>query len=338
MPVLNGVSYQIAQACLDIRAQMKKHGIQNLGIEGDLRHQAGCGDHVPWMCTGHYGWIMAIDIGWGPVRPGKVQFTPARLRQYLLPRLRAHSAEWDWVKYIITGNKLNDTRPQWNLEDQWGPDGDDHMHISVDNDNKTTHTTLIDDCMAWLDAGMPNPVTFRPSAATGTTRKAESALISLKVGTTLHSFGIGTLPGPDTGWLYHSNDGGANWVPILKVGASFKGPWQSVGVGACTPDGTGIVVSTVATDGRIYYHWFKTGDPRADVNDLTKYEQYGPALYGDPPQLQKAGGRVDVAAIGDGLVLASLRGTNGHFYRQEFAPATGVFRELVEPNSAARFL
>lgn len=167
MPILDGISYQIAQTCLDIRAQMKKHGIQNLGIEGDLRHQAGCGDHVPWECTGHYGWIMAIDVGWGPIRPGKIRFTPARLRQYLLPRLRARKAEFGWVKYIITGNVLNDTRSPWNLKDQWGPDGTDHIHISVDNDNKTTHTTLIDDCMAWLDAGMPDPVTFVPGQTSG---------------------------------------------------------------------------------------------------------------------------------------------------------------------------
>jgi len=163
MPVLDGVSYTIAQPCLDLAAQMKVANIQNLGIVGDLSHQAGCGDHVPWECTGHYGWITAIDIGWDGYING-VRVTPALLRKYLLPRLRAHTWEFYLIKYIITGRILNDTRPPYNLRDQSGSDGDDHMHISFLNSAIRKRCTLIQDFIAWVKAGMPNPVTFDPRA------------------------------------------------------------------------------------------------------------------------------------------------------------------------------
>jgi len=167
MPVINGVSYQIAQPCLDMSAQMKVAGIENLGIIGDLSHQAGCGDHVPWSCTGHYGWVNAIDVGWGPTING-VRITPALLRRYILPRLRAHTWEFYVVLYIITGDVLNDVRPQYGLRDQVGPDGTDHMHFSFQNSAEHKHVTIIQDFIAWVRAGMPNPVTFDPRANSDT--------------------------------------------------------------------------------------------------------------------------------------------------------------------------
>lgn len=163
MPVLDGVSYEIAQPCLDTAAQMKVAGIENLGIVGDVSHQAGCGDHVPWDCTGHPGWITAIDIGWGGTING-TRITPALLRLYLLPRLRAHTWEFYVVKYIITNYLLNDTRWPYNLKDQTGGDGPDHMHISWLNSAIHKRVTLIQDFIAWVKAGMPNPVTFNPRA------------------------------------------------------------------------------------------------------------------------------------------------------------------------------
>jgi len=176
MPVLNGVSYQIAQPCTDLASQMKAAGIQNLGIVGDLSHQAGSGDHVPWASTGHYGWITAIDIGWGGTLNGR-RLTPALLRQYLLPRLRAHTWEFYQIKYIITNYILNDTRSPYNLKDQTGGDGPDHMHISFLNTAIRSHCSLISDFVAWVKAGCPNPVTFKPGTSTTTKESHMSSVL-----------------------------------------------------------------------------------------------------------------------------------------------------------------
>jgi hypothetical protein len=225
VPVINGVSYQRAQPCLDLAAQMKVAGIRNLGIDGDLAHQDGCGDHVPWECTGHFHWVTAIDIGWGGTING-VRLSPALLRTYLLPRLRAHTWEFYQVKYIITGNKLNDTRPPYNLKDQYGPDGTDHMHISFLNSAVHARCTIIQDFVAWVQAGRPNPVTFDPRAAA----KGESTVgaTTLDDGTPLYA-AIGSdskiyksfTPTAATG--AYALVGNSTWLPGVDVVAEGKG-------------------------------------------------------------------------------------------------------------------
>jgi len=229
MPVLNGVSYAIAQPCLDLAAQMKALGIQNLGIVGDLSHQAGCGDHVPWQCTGHYGKITAIDIGWGGTVNG-VRLTPALLRRYLLPRLRAHTWEFYQIKYIITNYLLNDTRAPYNLKDQTGGDGPDHMHISFLNSAFSARCALLTDFVAWVRAGQPNPVTFKAGSAPASSEDSTVSATTLSDGRTLFAI-VGT-----DGKIYRSTDptvkyslvGNSTWLAGVGVAAVGKTAYFAV--------------------------------------------------------------------------------------------------------------
>lgn len=308
MPVINGVSYTIAQPCLDLAAQIKAAGIANLGIIGDLSHQAGCGDHVPWACTGHYGWVTAIDIGWGGTLNSR-RLSPALLRQYLLPRLRAHTWEFYQIKYIITGYVLNDTRAPYNLKDQTGGDGPDHMHISFLNSAVKSHCSLISDFIAWVKADCPNPVTFKPGTSTAAAKESHMASV-LKADGSAVVFAVDVF-----GKLVSSTNLGDNWSAAL--GADVFDAGVSV-----ARFGTGALGVACKADRSIYLlHIPNLDDPSNGYRS-----QRLPGSGGDTPSITILPDNTIVV-----LTKSTLASDAGAVYRIKVLP-TGV---IVGPDKVA---
>lgn len=313
MPVVGGVSYSIAQPCLDLAAQLKAAGIANLGIEGDLAHQAGCGDHVPWECTGHFHWITAIDIGWGPVVNG-VRLTPALLRQYLLPRLRAHTWEFYMIKYIITNYILNDTRPEYGLRDQKGGDGPDHMHISFLNSAIGKRCTLIQDFVAWVRAGMPDPVTFRPGS--GESSGADMAMV--------------TLSGDRTAVVVRGANKGI-YVRVLAAGKP-KTSWARVG---SVVAGSGVDAATRTGDDL----WIVALDPddksvrvistaNAEILAAPRVQDVGGKGLGSAPGISASG--LDIL-----ITVAGVSPHPGQIYLKRWAGVTNEWIDWVNLDGIA---
>lgn len=227
-----------AQPIKELAAQLRAVGGRNAGVIGDLSHLSGSGDHTPWSSDGPPGVVKAIDIGDG----GAIALNPVDMAEnFLVPRLRARYSGGPVlhpeVKYILTNYHLWDTRAPWNMRQQVGGDGPDHLHISVLASAVNAHSTIVSDYLAWRAAGRPNPVTFRVSKSLAPYRTVYSLDATFYVPGRAPVFGLPKRPWPIPGSTVD-----ARRVPADVLGRNVK-LW----------DGSGRADPLVAEWVRYYY-------------------------------------------------------------------------------------
>lgn len=318
----HGYPYIIGTAVRDHVKAYTANGGQNWGTVGNDTHWAPGhnGDHTskPGDPTRPQPYITANDSWTG----GSYDHDDFAFN-FLLPRLKAGFYK-NQVKFFNCSNQ------QWSanngFKSKQGYSEDVHLHISFMGTGMFRWTGT-DEYFMWKADGRPDPRTWVADGIA--TREVESAMATVLVGGKPHTFLIGT-----DGWMYYSTDQGEKYTAILKVGNSYKGPWQSYGVDVCSPNGNDILVSGVASEGRIFLQYFPTAEPTS--MDAAKYWEIGPLKY-DATHNEVAEGQVSMVANGDGTVTLMFKGMKNRIYRQAgLDPKNKTMGYLSEPNTGAR--
>lgn len=167
----HGYYWKYSTPVNDTMAQAASAGITAYGI-GDDSHWQGCGDHVSKPCTGHPGWITAVDL---MARSGV--FDPIDfVMNFLLPALKA--GFFPEIQYLLTNYGLWDRKYGWSK--QSGGDGPDHAHISHTN-AFSLRATYLTKYQNWKKAGRPAVVAWLRSGSTPEVTEMRSALSAVTI-------------------------------------------------------------------------------------------------------------------------------------------------------------
>lgn len=167
----HGYSWKYSQPVVDTMIQAAVLKIVAYGL-GDDAHWLKCGDHVSKPCSGHAGWITAVDL-MSNASFNAVDFVKA----FMLPAVKV--GFFPEVQYMITDYKLWDRKYGWTQ--QTGGDGPDHAHISHTNSFalRATYLTKYD---AWKKAGRPAVVAWLRNGGSTNESGADVSMVALSEG------------------------------------------------------------------------------------------------------------------------------------------------------------
>lgn len=274
----NGYPWRYSTPVVDTMAQAKSLGITAYGL-GDVAHWRGCGDHVSKPCTGHTGWITAVDLMTNSLF-NAVDFVTA----FVLPAVKA--GFFPEIQYLLTNYKLWDRKYGWTQ--QSGGDGPDHTHISHTN-SYALHATYLAKYDAWKKAGRPAVVAWLRGGGSTDDSGADVSMVALSEGRSAI-----VVRGSDKAIytrVYDTNGKPANdWIKVNVTVASA--------VDACTRTGKDL--------------WIVALDP----NDKSVLLVTAPDATKSAASVQDLGGTGLGAAPGivasDSDILITVAGTSPH--------------------------